>query len=149
MTFLRQLVPSRLVAGVARSLYRQPFRAMRVESRPGDGHAVSYRFGSRALDFRLGAVASSPATVPAEGTPAHYFAERYWGFGTTRTGRLLRFRIQRPPWAVRTVTALDVAIDFATLYGPEWGILNGAEPASAVLAAGSAVAIEPPEIADR
>ncbi len=38
---------------------------------------------------------------------------------------------------------LRVDVDFAALYGPEWGYLIDAEPSHVTLAAGSAVSITP------
>jgi hypothetical protein len=36
-----------------------------------------------------------------------------------------------------------VDVDWAALYGAEWGVMNGREPASVMLAAGSAVSVFP------
>ena len=41
----------------------------------------------------------------------------------------------------RTHFSFDV--DWATLYGPEWAPMNGMQPASVVLAAGSDVSVYP------
>lgn len=41
------------------------------------------------------------------------------------------------------VKSYEVDVDWAALYGPEWGVMKGAAPDSVVLAAGSAVQVYP------
>ncbi len=142
--FLRELVPSRLVATVARWRYNEPYQvlAMRSSTRSGDGLVtVTHRFGA----YRLRAVGSITSSVPPDSSVEHHFKEHTWGFGTTRSGRLLRYRVEHPEWAIRELRDVDYDIDFRALYGNRWGFLNERTPVSTIFAVGSEVRVYPPK----
>lgn len=147
--FVRQFVPSRLAAGAARLLYRQPFRAARLVSHTtddGDRRVVLHQFGLRRQRHHVMVIGGPVAGVPREGTSQHFVIERRWGYGTTRGGRLFRFRVEREPWAVRRIERCEYQVDFEALYGREWAALNDRKPRSTVLAVGSRVTIHSPEV---
>lgn len=146
VVFLREVVPSVLVAAVARWVYREPFRALPIRTHSqsvGGDVAVSRRFGPR-LAFRLDVVASGARPPAAPGTADHHFAERQVGFRATRRG-LTRFRVERDPWPLREVVGWDCDVDFAALYGAPWGALNGQAPMSVIYSEGTEVCVLPPE----
>ena len=49
-----------------------------------------------------------------------------------------------PTWALREVTAVAVDVDYAALYGPEWGWLRDATPSHLSLAVGSPITVSRP-----
>ena len=143
--FVKELVPSRLIALVARAVYNEPYEraAMRSSVTTADGtitvgHAWRLR-GGHALTVRAQAATVTPAADSAE----HWFKEHEWGYGRARSGRTLVYRVEHPVWAVHPGTSADVRVDFAGLYGQRWAWLNGATPASVVLAVGSGVSVFP------
>ena len=50
--------------------------------------------------------------------------------GVTRRGRLLRYEVAHPEWDVYPVRSFAADVDWAALYGPEWAVMQGREPAS-------------------
>ncbi len=149
VSFIRELVPNRLVAAVSRLRYNQSYGTLpirqRVSTAPEEVR-VEYALGPGAR-WHIAVAGSQAATVPPETTLEHYCKERFWGFGSTRRGELIRFRVEHPRWAVREVRRLDYDLDFAALYGAEWGFLNGTRPVSVILAVGSEVAVYEPLVA--
>ncbi|MGH7676377.1 MAG: DUF2071 domain-containing protein [Gemmatimonadales bacterium] len=144
VSFIRQLVPSRLIAAVARIRYREPFRAAAIEARvraTNDARHVEYRFGLARPVHRIAVAGSHAAERPVPGTFAHYLIERRFGWRADRRGRPRSFRVARDAWAVREVRTVEYAIDFGALYGAPWACLNDRPPASTILAVGSAVAV--------
>jgi uncharacterized protein YqjF (DUF2071 family) len=146
--FVREFVPSYLVATVARVIYNEPYRSARMrmdvtETPDRVEAAYSVRWGGR--EHSLRAVGETPAFRPAEGSAEHWFKEQSWGFGTNRRGKLTRYRVKHPEWDVYPVREFAADVAWAALYGPEWGVMQKAEPASVVLAVGSAVSVYPKE----
>ena len=142
--FIRQLVPSRLIAAVGRWCYREPFDTAPIECAAAETAAearVEYRIARR---WRVAAAAGPIVGRPAAGSAAAYFQERYAGYRLDRRGRLTAFRVEHPSWVGREVRRLEWHLDFATLYGAPWGVLNERRPISAVYAEGSEVAAYPP-----
>ncbi len=146
VVFVRELVPQRFVAWVARTLYHEPYRAvpMRIErDETPEQIAMTYRFRwqGRWQTFRV--AGRTPASIPPPEATAHFFKEHQWGFGTTRGGRTVRYEVAHPVWATYPVASFDLDLDWAFVYGPEWAFLQDAEPYSVVLAEGSPVAVYP------
>jgi uncharacterized protein YqjF (DUF2071 family) len=152
VVFLREFVPRRAVAWIARALYGEPYvRApMSSEQRLGpDRRSFSLRldYGGRSHELRV--TADSHSThVPPEDSPEHFFKEHAWGFGTDRLGRTRRYRVDHPKWAVYDIESLTLDVDFATLYGEEWAVLDDADPIHEIFAQGSDVTVHSSEPLD-
>jgi uncharacterized protein YqjF (DUF2071 family) len=144
--FVREFVPSWLVATTARVIYNEPYRSARmtmdVTERP-DAVTAAYSLKWSGRTHTLRAVGAKPAVRPGADSVEHWFKEHAWGFGTSRRGRLIRYEVNHPEWDVYPVTEFASDVDWASLYGPEWGAMQAAEPGSVVLAAGSAVSVYP------
>jgi uncharacterized protein YqjF (DUF2071 family) len=145
--FIRQFVPSRVIAAVGRLRYDEPFWPTpirrRVVETPSELRA-EYAVGPEALGWHVSVAGSRAARIPAAGSPEHYLTERGFACRARPDGALSVFRVVHPAWAVRGVRSVDYRFDFGSLYGAEWEFLNKAEPASVVFAEGSAVAVYPP-----
>lgn len=146
VSFVREFVPSWLVASTARVLYNEPYRSARmtmdVRDEP-DRQAAAYtvRWAGRVHSLR--AAGRQPAIHPAPDSTEHFFKEHSWGFGISRRGRLIRYEVSHPEWAVHPVSDFQADVDWAQLYGPEWSVMQDVQPASVVLAAGSQVSVYP------
>jgi hypothetical protein len=144
VVFIRELVTSRRISWVARTVYNEPYARAEITSDvadTADGVRVGYEFAIDGGHGRMAAHASAHASVPDERAPEHWFKEHQWGYGRTRTGRTLRYEVRHPVWATRTIRGLDVRVDWARVYGAKWAALGDADPVSAVLAVGSEVEV--------
>jgi uncharacterized protein YqjF (DUF2071 family) len=146
VVFVREFVPQRLVAWVARALYNEPYLAapVRVSRREDEQTlAMDYRLAFAGREHRLSATGGKPAFRPAEGSDEHFFKEHHWGYGVTRRGRAVRYQVSHPVWDVYPVRSHALDLDWEAVYGPEWEFLGRAAPCSTVLAAGSPVSVFP------
>lgn len=147
VVFVREIVPSRLVAAIARWRFGEPFVSGRVESRAGRDAgrlSVEYFFGIGAARGRVAVRAEVETVVPDAGSFEFWVTQRVRSCRTGPDGRLRSFAVAHPPWAVHPIESTDVAVDFAGLYGREWSWLGTARPRSVVLAAGSDVTVSTP-----
>jgi hypothetical protein len=145
VVFVREFVPQRLVTWVARLVYNEPYRAARMGesvSVVGDTTRAEYTLHTAGSRNVLSAEGGQPVRPPADSLE-HWFKEHRWGFGVTRRGRLLRYEVDHPAWDVFPVSRFRADVDWGKLYGPAWADMTGAEPASVVFAAGSAVSVYP------
>jgi uncharacterized protein YqjF (DUF2071 family) len=146
VVFIREFVPQRLVAWLARLLYNEPYRAAPLTaSRREDDQkrTMDYRLRWAGREHLLTVTGARPSFLPGESTDEHFFKEHRWGFGTTRGGRTLRYEVAHPAWEVFRVLSFHIDLDWAAVYGPEWGFLGKAAPCSTVFAVGSAVSVYP------
>lgn len=144
VVFYREIVPQRFVAWVARTLYNEPYYAAPMQNtrqETDDALTMTYRFDWKGREQRMRVTGAKPTTTPDPDSTAHFFKEHQWGFGTTHSGRLIRYEVVHPSWAIYPVTEHHLTLDWAHVYGPEWAFLQDAEPYSVVLAKGSQVAV--------
>jgi uncharacterized protein YqjF (DUF2071 family) len=144
--FVREIVPRRLVAWIARTIYNEPyfvapFTAERRDE--ADRLTMTYRLCFAGREHVLEATGGKPAFRPAEMSDEHFFKEHHWGYGRTRRGEGLRYHVEHPVWDVYPVQGYRIDLDWAAVYGPEWAFLGKASPVSTVFAVGSAVSVYP------
>jgi uncharacterized protein YqjF (DUF2071 family) len=142
--FVREFVPQHLAAWIARVIYNEPYKAAPLEGsvlKNESGITVEYRLRFAGKTHKLSATSRKPPHLPPPESVEHFFKEHRWGFGKSRSGNTTRYEVAHPAWDVYPVDHYHVDLDWASVYGPEWKILDGAEPYSIVLAAGSPVAV--------
>jgi hypothetical protein len=150
VVFVREYVPKRLIAWIARWLYNEPYVYAPMSSTvtpSGEGVTVEHRLHAGGRAQRLRVEAGGPPVIPVEDAEAHFFKEHSWGFGRTRGGRLLTYEVRHPVWATYPVERVDLDWDWGAVYGSEWADYNDREPRSVYLAQGSAIAVAPKRVA--
>lgn len=146
VVFIREFVPRPLVSWLARALYHEPYLVAPLDSRVDEDVstvAAARRLRWRGRDHRVEVTGDKPAVRPSEEGDEHFFKEHHWGFGTDRRGRARVYEVKHPLWEVYPVRSWSLDLDWASLYGPAWGVLAGEKPASVMLAAGSQVSVFP------
>jgi uncharacterized protein len=146
VVFIAELVPSRMVAFLARLFYNEPYRVAGFRSATETTGGVIrvvhdlHRDGRR---HRIAVEARCPAEPAAEEGATHFFKEHAWGYGTDRHGRALRYAVDHPLWRVYPGATARAEVEFGALYGPRWAFLTDCAPAHVALAEGSPVAVYP------
>jgi len=147
VTFLREFVPSRVVATVAKLRFNEPYQAHDMTSRTegwGDELTVEHRLSNNGREHYLKITGTQASVIPPDDSQVYHFTEHRRGYGTNRRGELLAYRVEHPTWAVREIRSLDYSMDFGELYGPAWSFLNERAPVRTTFAVGSAVQVFPP-----
>jgi uncharacterized protein YqjF (DUF2071 family) len=151
VTFVRELVPRRAIAAVARLAYAEPYRALPMRHRlgalapeTGAPADVAYEWRQRGGWGRLAVTPVGAAAVPPADAEEAFIAEHYWGYTRQRDGGTVEYRVEHPPWRVWRVSRATLDADLVALYGPEMAAALAGAPASAFLAEGSAVTVHRP-----
>ena len=147
VVFIRELVPSQVVAWAARLTYNEPYRSvpMSHDGRldPTVGGTVAYRWDCQGTRFALSGRAEGPARPTPAGSEAEFVTEHYWGYTRQRDGRTLEYEVQHPTWMGWEIDAASLVGNAGRLYGEEWGVVLSQPPRSAFLALGSPVVVYP------
>lgn len=143
--FIREFVPKRVVAWVARFIYNEPYQRVPMASdvhRLADGTRIehTFRVGGRTQRITL-ATTKDPPLLPSQESDETWFKEHEWGFGRDRAGFTLMYRVAHPQWLTYRLAWHEIKVDWAQAYGSEWKILRGCKPASIILAEGSPVTV--------
>jgi uncharacterized protein YqjF (DUF2071 family) len=148
VVFVKEIVPRRAIAAVARYAYGERYAAMpmahRIELEAGrlrPGGSVEYSWRSAGGWNRLCAHTQGDARLPEPGSEAAFITEHYWGYAAGRDGYTLEYRVEHRPWRVWQVGRSEVEIDIAGLYGSRFRDSLSKTPSSAFVAEGSAVTV--------
>ncbi len=139
--FIREYVPSRVVAWTARLVYNEPYRRAPYVK---DGTAHVLLVGGR--EHRVAWTRGGDLHVPPAASLAHVLKEHDLGVGRRRDGRTLAYRVDHPVWRVWPDVEASLDVDFAALYGESWAWLGATPPRSVVAAEGSAVTVYTAEV---
>ena len=145
VVFVRELVPRRAIAIVARLLYNEPYRALamrhRIESDRDGAVAREYRWRARNGWSSVSARTTGAPRSLQVGSEEEFITEHYWGYTRQRDGGTLEYQVEHPRWRVWTAAGCWFRGPAASLYGPAFGRVLSGEPRSAFVAVGSAVVV--------
>ena len=144
VVFIREFVPRRAIAWVAKRFYEEPYVAVPTRSEiSSDGMMLNAKYGWH-LGGRwhtLSAAAYLPPQAIAPGSEEEFLTEHYWGYTKRSDGSTSAYQVEHPRWETYRLQSYEIDVDFERLYGPEFGFLNGAHESSVLLAEGSRVAV--------
>ncbi len=145
VVFVRELVPRRAIATLARLVYNEPYLAVpmthEVRVTPDGGGVAGYGWNVRGAKYSLSATVVGAARPLREGSEAEFITEHYWGYTRQRDGGTLEYQVEHPRWAVWTASQATFSGPGVDLYGPDFGPILSSPPASAYLALGSPVVV--------
>jgi uncharacterized protein YqjF (DUF2071 family) len=149
VTFIREIVPRRAIALVARLAYNEPYlaRPMRhsLERHAGDAPMrVSYEWRQESAWSGLGVECRGSSREIEAGSEEEFITEHYWGYTRQRDGGTVEYRVTHPRWRVWAAERATLSGDLAALYGTEFAAALVGAPNSAFLADGSAIAVHLP-----
>jgi uncharacterized protein len=148
VVFIRELVPRRAIAAIARLVYQERYLAVpmdhRVDLEDGRipvGGTVEYgwRFAGARQSMRC--VVGALAEEVEPGSEAEFITEHYWGYAAQRDGSTVEYEVAHPRWRVHPVAESHVEGDLASLYGRDFARVLDAPPVSAFVATGSPIAV--------
>ncbi len=144
VTFLRELVPRRFIALVARGVYGEPYRALpmrhRIERAGSCLHAeYAWQRGGRWESVR--ATGEGEPVKMVGGSREEFIAEHYWGYTARRAPGCSEYAVEHPRWLIRPASEAALVADVASLYGAAFVESLSAPPEFSFIAEGSPIAV--------
>src|SRR5213083_1937307 len=148
VVFIRELVPRRAIALVARTFYGENYVAvpMKHEIEHLDENLkveYSWRRGRKWESLKLTATGEAQP-IPA-GSHAEFITEHYWGYTALREG-CSEYRVEHPRWKIWSATGFEFNADVTALYGEQFAEALNQPPRSAFIAYGSPITVHTREI---
>jgi uncharacterized protein YqjF (DUF2071 family) len=143
VVFVRELVPRRAIALVARTFYGEPYLALPMQ------HAIEHKDGRVSAEYQwrrgrrwetLAMTASGEPQSAAHGSHEEFITEHYWGYTARRDG-CSEYRVEHPRWRLWTAETTKFEADVATLYGSQFVETLAAPAVSGFIADGSPIQV--------
>jgi uncharacterized protein YqjF (DUF2071 family) len=148
VVFVRELVPRRAIALVARAFYGERYFALPMKHKIEHIDLTikveySWRRGKK-WEFLSMTGSGEPQSIPS-GAHAEFITEHYWGYTCVRDG-CSEYRVEHPRWKIWNATSFEFNADVATLYGEQFAETLSQQPRSAFIADGSPITVQKREI---
>jgi uncharacterized protein len=148
VVFIKEFVPRRAVALVARWFYNENYRTCRTSSvvrlpniANGDFGSVKYMWNTGLSRNSIVAEIEGEPRVPVAESEEEFISEHYWGYTRRRNGGSIEYAVEHSPWRVWRTTAFRVDCDIELCYGEQYCSALTNPPTSAFVAEGSPVAV--------
>ena len=143
VVFVRELVPKRAIATIARVFYGEPYLALPMD------HDIEHKDGTLKVEYSwkrgrktesIKMSATGEAQIIPAGSHAEFITEHYWGYTCVRSG-CSEYRVEHPRWKVWSADTFEFSADVANLYGEQFVEPLSAKPRSAFIADGSPIQV--------
>jgi len=144
VVFVRELVPRRAIALVARAFYGERYFALPMKHQIEHvdlrlNVVYSWRRGKKWESLKMSAAGESQS-ISAD-SHAEFITEHYWGYTCVRAS-CSEYRVQHPRWKIWNAETFEFYADGAALYGRQFAETLSQLPRSAFIAEGSPITIE-------
>jgi uncharacterized protein YqjF (DUF2071 family) len=144
--FVKELVPRRAAAWVARAVYNEnyeayPMRHQVLHAAPGDRSRVAYEWRRDGRWEGMSAEFAGAPAFPPDDAEETFVTEHYWGYKSQRSGPTLEYQVEHRRWQVWRAVSSSLRCDARTLYGAEFAEALSRPPSTAFVADGSLVIV--------
>ena len=148
VVFIRELVPRRAIALVARAFYGERYVALPMKhniEHVDDKLSVEYSWRrGKKWEFLKISASGEPQSISV-GSHAEFITEHYWGYTCLRGG-CGEYRVDHPRWKIWNASSLEFHADVASLYGEQFAETLSQSARSAFIADGSPITVQRREI---
>lgn len=114
VSFVKEYVPSILVAAIARWTYNEPYKSAAMEgfiNESVDRISAEYRLVDGQHKMRFYAKGQKKPFMPESESLEHHFKEHELGVGRDRRGNVLTYRVHHPHWEIYPIEEYDIQVD--------------------------------------
>jgi uncharacterized protein YqjF (DUF2071 family) len=141
VAFVKEIVPKRAIAFVARTLYNEKYVRMPMRSTVEIPGPVGYEWWHAGDWEGVSARTVGEPTTPGPDDEATFITEHYWGYAKQPDGSTVEYGVEHPPWKVWPCESPAIVCQAARLYGEVFAKPLSGPPASAFVADGSPVIV--------
>lgn len=147
VVFVKEIVPRRLIAWVARAVYGEPYVALpmrhevQLPTGGSGGGLVTYGCRSRGRWHTLSISIGREPAYAGTGTLEDFITDHLWGYTRQADGSTREYEVEHPRWRLWRGEHVRLDMDVRQLYGGDFVPFLMGAPVSALVAEGSAVSV--------
>lgn len=154
VVFIQEIIPKRIVAGIARSTYGENYIRLPIKSlsdpstNTGASGLIEYRWQYKNQWMALSAQVRKKKLKLKPGDAREFVSRRFWGYCSQKDGTCLEYRVKHPPWQLRHVAIAQVTGNMNHLWGKEIGDVLADKPEFSVWIPSSPFKIYSPSLVE-
>ncbi|MBC7523146.1 MAG: DUF2071 domain-containing protein [Flavobacterium sp.] len=143
--FIKEIVPKFAVTLVANTMYNEhyqtlPMRHSRIENEISKIFQYEWKKDDK---WNSILVKTDKHQIPIElNSEADFITEHYFGYTKFNENKTVEYEVTHPRWEQLKVLDYKLDVDFKSIYGKDFEILQNIKPTSILLALGSKITIE-------
>lgn len=144
VVFIKEFVPKFFVAFIAKTIYNEPYSAIRMRNtleNSANMILVKHSFCVQNQWFNISVTAEKKSSIPSSESMEHFFKEHDIGFGKDKNNKTLEYLVEHPVWEIYPNAKVESTICFEKIYGKKWAFLDSEKPFNILLAKGSEVKV--------
>lgn len=146
VAFIRELVPKRAVATIARFAFNENYSyvpmAHRIErGAPREIQTAEFSWGRAPKRSSMRIETEGEGFLAPDGSLSQFITEHYWGYAAQADGGCLEYEVEHPRWKVWAAKDAQFLGDAAWTYDGEFAAVLARVPDSAFMAQGSPVMV--------
>jgi uncharacterized protein len=144
VVFIKEIVPKPLLALVANTLYKEHYITLPMThewTAKGNELVVAYKWKKNTWQSLKIVVQNKPLPM-LPNSEEEFITEHYWGYTKITANQTAEYAVEHPKWEVYQTKSFEIDVDFAALYGQEFGELSKQKPQSVFLAEGSEIFVK-------
>jgi uncharacterized protein YqjF (DUF2071 family) len=156
VVFVREVVPRRIVALVARQLFREKYvylpmiHDIAFGEPTGSRHTrIEYKWYHHGRWHGIQTQVGNGTALPDLESLEAFCTERYWGYTVGLHGCCLEYRFKHPQWQIQPASAAAFVCGEANIFGPGFGACLIQKPRSAFTSEGSEIELFLPRALQR
>ena len=144
VVFIKEIVPKPALTFVANTLYNEHYETLPMNhswKQDNDTLRVEYRWKKKTWNSI--SVTTGTEIIPMTiGSEEEFITEHYWGYTKINEVKTAEYGVEHPRWRAYKTLSFKIDVDFADVYGNEFGDLRSAQPVSVFLAEGSEILVK-------
>lgn len=144
VVFVKEIVPRPALTFVANAIYKENYETMPMRhswTTSDENLTVEYRWKKERWNT-LRVITDTKASVIQDNSEEEFITEHYWGYTRISKEKTSEYGVEHPKWTVYKTKDYLIDVDFADIYGQDFGFLTHETPKSVLLAEGSGIKVK-------
>ena len=145
VVFIKEIVPKPAITMVANTLYKEHYETRPMQHSWTENEKqleVSYSWNHNGQQQEIQAICKPEPQVIPENDEVEFITQHFWGYTRYDDQTTFEYEVTHPRWLHYPVQSYNIDIDFASVYGQQFGHLKQQVPYSVLLAEGSEITVE-------
>ena len=143
VVFIKEIVPKPALTFVANTLYNENYETMPMRHTWEHNNLLDVEYAWKKNGWNTFRVSADKIATPIDaGSEAEFITEHYWGYTKLGAEKTAEYGVEHPRWDAYKVNDYQIDVDFAGVYGSEFGFLKNEKPKSVFLAEGSEILVK-------